>query len=176
MFSFAPPQKKNSFFDTLQLFFYPMITIYRSDDTRKIESGYPDLIPLSETVTILVWALKGPQEISWLICLLAFTTLWVYTEWVTCLTYCYCGIRLFFKYNKSCCRFRLNYFHIEGLNISKTDRVCLERSFWFGGRREVTDAQAAGSYCCHSDAGSRGGEFMRSVDVFWSECHRFFSF
>lgn len=55
------------------------MTIYKRDDTGQIESGYPDLIPLSQAVTILVWALKGPQEISWLTRLQACTTLCVYT-------------------------------------------------------------------------------------------------
>lgn len=46
-------EKNSFFFDTLYLFF-PVITIYRRDDTRQIESGYPDLLPLSEAVTISV--------------------------------------------------------------------------------------------------------------------------
>lgn len=61
LFLLAPPLKKKSksfpFFDTAHLFFFKIITtIYRRDDTRRAESGDPDLIPLSEAVTIFLSA------------------------------------------------------------------------------------------------------------------------
>lgn len=129
--------EENSFFFWHFVSLFPVITIYRRDDTRQIESGYPDLIPLSEAVTISVWRAQRRSADS-PVCTLSPPSL-VYIKCVAYLTCCYHRIRWsFFKYSESCCRFRRRYFHVGALNISKTDWVCFCRelvSGWKGAKR-----------------------------------------